>query len=266
VAEISHIVGLIVSCFRHNVVGRRSLMLLVTACAPAKTPTWSRAQGEAVVCFGSERCLRFMDAEAAASSSHWQSLLPPDGASLLTGNRGENCPLCNGSIISDRDAVVGHHASLYHRLRTHPKETWDLSAAVSRVDDLPHSDGLAFMKNSSSKASCREHASSRTTPSCRSGFVPELGQTIDVSQGWRSFRRGGSPPFFLPCSSARGEDAAVLRSFFTDAASGRPLRDGTFLEIGGVDGLVESNTWVPEHGSHSAKQPAASSVPVPSAH
>ena len=38
----------------------------------------------------------------------------------------------------------------------------------------------------------------------------------------------------------------MLRSFFTDARSGEPLRGGTFLEIGGVDGLVESNTYVLE--------------------
>ena len=51
---------------------------------------------------------------------------------------------------------------------------------------------------------------------------------------------------YLPCSSARGEDAAVLRSFFTDAASGAPLapRAGrpTYLELGGGDGVVESTT------------------------
>ena len=36
----------------------------------------------------------------------------------------------------------------------------------------------------------------------------------------------------------------MLRSFFTDRQTGRPLRDGVFLEIGGVDGLIESNSWI----------------------
>ena len=81
---------------------------------------------------------------------------------------------------------------------------------------------------------------------CKPGFVPELleNQTLDVGRGWRSFRLMNGVPFFMPCSSARGEDAAVLRSFFTDRQTGQPIREGTFLEIGGVDGLRESNTWV----------------------
>ena len=36
----------------------------------------------------------------------------------------------------------------------------------------------------------------------------------------------------------------MLRSFFSDRRTGAPARGGTFLEIGAVDGLRESNTWV----------------------
>ena len=35
---------------------------------------------------------------------------------------------------------------------------------------------------------------------------------------------------FLPCSPGRGEDAAVLRTFFTDRDTGQPLRGGAFPE------------------------------------
>jgi FkbM family methyltransferase len=37
-----------------------------------------------------------------------------------------------------------------------------------------------------------------------------------------------------------------MRSFLSERLSGLPVRGGTFLEIGGVDGLIESNTWVLE--------------------
>ena len=51
---------------------------------------------------------------------------------------------------------------------------------------------------------------------------------------------------FLPGSTSRGEDAAVLRSFFSDFETGEPLRNGVFLEIGGYDGFKESNTYMME--------------------
>ena len=51
-------------------------------------------------------------------------------------------------------------------------------------------------------------------------------------------------PVTFPCSSSRGEDAAVLHTFFSDWETRQPLRGGTFLEIGGVNGLTESNTWI----------------------
>ena len=49
----------------------------------------------------------------------------------------------------------------------------------------------------------------------------------------------------VPTKHARGEDSVVLKSFFTDA-SGAPLRNGLFLEMGAYDGKVESSTWFME--------------------
>ena len=233
-------------------------------------PDWQLSQGAAQVCFGDEPCLSFQNASAAIARAggSWDALLPRD-ESRLTGNSGENCHLCNGSIISPEGAMVDvSHKRLYSYSHTHPREVWNMAGAIGRLDELPDPDQLHFLR-SAVLDECRQKAavapppppsplprrrraagpsSSHLPTHCRSGYVPPLlpSQVIDVSQGWRSFRRGGSPPFFLPCSSARGEDAAVLRSFFSDAASGAPLRGGRFLEIGGVDGLVESNTWVLE--------------------
>ena len=81
----------------------------------------------------------------------------------------------------------------------------------------------------------------------RQGFVPYLLPDPQQHLSWRRFRqypKQRALQVVLPCSTARGEDAAVLHSFFTDRTSGEPLRGGTFLEIGGVDGFTESNTWI----------------------
>jgi len=86
----------------------------------------------------------------------------------------------------------------------------------------------------------------RTNSSTKAGWVPELlpHQALDTNVGWRKYPPKARLAVDLPCSSARGEDAAVLRSFFTDRVTGRPLRGGTFLEIGGANGLEQSNTWI----------------------
>ena len=84
------------------------------------------------------------------------------------------------------------------------------------------------------------------------GWVPELlpSRVVHSSLLRRLPHAMRSPPFtgrYMPCSSARGEDAAVLRSFFTDRDSGRPLAalgQPTYLELGGGDGEVESTTLV----------------------
>ena len=62
--------------------------------------------------------------------------------------------------------------------------------------------------------------------------------------GWRRYKPKARLAVVLPCSSTRGEDAAILRSFFTDRNNGEPLRGGSFLEIGGANGLEQSNSWI----------------------
>ena len=95
--------------------------------------------------------------------------------------------------------------------------------AVRRVADLP-----AAPHNLSAWARPRKHLKYP---------LPTLLQSVHMWWAERLI----SP---LPCSSSRGEDAVVLRSFFMDA-SGRspPPHGGTFLELGAFDGLQESNTY-----------------------
>lgn len=240
-------------------------------------PTWNRSLGEARVCVGTLGCLSFAEARAAIRvAGGWRHLLPSEESilpAIVEDNRGENCPFCNGSVLSDKNVLFDRgqgrtrHAGIvtepephlaladyYCFSASHPQEAWNVAGSVGRIADLPDAQQLDFQVDKGACTKAEEppplcpHTGCPPAPmQCRSGFVPSLipRQTIDVASGWRSFRRGGSPPFYLPCSSARGEDAALLRSFFTDA-DGRPIRGGSFLEIGGVDGLIESNTFVLE--------------------
>ena len=83
----------------------------------------------------------------------------------------------------------------------------------------------------------------------RMGWVPSLlpgSQTLRVSDGWRSYAPKSHMAVVLPCSSARGEDAAVMRTFFTHVETAAPLPGGVFLEIGGYNGVTESQSWVLE--------------------
>ena len=147
-----------------------------------------------------------------APSEGWLARLP---STSLKGDVRRNCVQCNMDALS--------------RSKGHPAEVWTVSRGVHRLQDLPQ-DALWFVGNSSHKA----------------GWVPTLlpQQALTTSTGWRKYPPKHRLPVDLPCSSARGEDAAVLRTFFTDRESGAPLRGGTFLEIGGANGLEQSNSWI----------------------
>ena len=115
------------------------------------------------------------------------------------------------------------------RSPTHPDETWKVSQGINRIKDVPQ-EALWFVANASQKV----------------GWVPPLlpRQVLNVKTGWRKYPPKHRMAVDFPCSSARGEDAAVLRTFFTDHLTGKPLRGGTFLEIGGANGLEQSNSWI----------------------
>lgn len=238
-------------------------IVLAVLLTPMPQGAWNRSLGAARVSVGM-RCLPFEEAVTAIrGAGGWEQLLPAALPAFPNdNNRGENCPFCNGSVLSDRNRLFdrgqgsARHAGIvtepdphsllaeYYRFSPkHLQEVWDVAGSISRLADLPEPQLLSFKVD---KGACT-NAAPPLPPQCRKGSLPSLlpQQTLDVAVGWRTFRRGGSPPLFLPCSSARGEDAAVLRSFFTDGA-GRPIRGGSFLEIGAVDGLIESNTFVLE--------------------
>ena len=206
-------------------------------------PRWTLAQGAARVCYGNTSCSGLDEAIANVGHQDWRARLPA-AIARLPGDGDENCGLCNGSMPSDRGVMQDRGLDvLFSYSRGYPHETWDLSSTIGSLVELPQAK-LSFVQNDEVVARCK-----RREVVSRCGFVPTLipRLAIDVTRGWRSFRRGGSPPLFLPCSSARGEDAAVLRTFFSHAETGQPLRGGTFLEIGAVEGLTESNTWVLEN-------------------
>lgn len=142
----------------------------------------------------------------------WQAALP---SVALKGDIRRNCVQCDFAALS--------------RSWSHPHEVWTVSNGADRIDRLQQA-ALWFRQNATTRV----------------GWVPNLlaGQSLNASVGWRKYPPKAKLIVDLPCSSTRGEDAAVLRTFFTDRQTGRPLRGGTFLEIGGANGLEQSNTWI----------------------
>jgi len=113
--------------------------------------------------------------------------------------------------------------------------TWNLSVAPIRsIDQLEHPAELKFMLKTSIQGMDKAGKQGRL------GWVPDL----NVQAVHNRLRHP------LPCSNSRGEDAALARTFFTHWRTGHPLssalvgRRATFLEIGGADGMMETNTWV----------------------
>lgn len=189
---------------------------------------------EARVCFGS-KCMAWREAlrYVAAETDAWRRALDATASAReLKGTR-IHCMHCNASALA---------LSLEH-----PGEQWNVSGGADRIDQLLYgslyssvdtgSNESALCRRSVDKQACRKH-----------GAVPRLLSAPRQNLHWRQFRRYRSQHMrtisFLPCSTSRGEDAAVLHSFFTDRRTGRPLTGGTFLEIGAVDGHGESNTWI----------------------
>ena len=164
----------------------------------------------AKVCFGEKSCTP-LDS-AAPPQSGWICALP--SASLIKGDPRRNCVKCNHESLS--------------RSPAHPNEVWNVSQGIGHMRDVDPN-ALWFVANSSHKL----------------GWVPPLlpQQKVETS-GWRHYVPKAKLAVYLPCSSTRGEDAAILRTFFTDRTTGAPLRGGTFLEIGGANGLEQSNSWI----------------------
>ena len=180
---------------------------------------------EPLVCLGSQPChpLSTMSPRIAMRGG-WRGALPNTS---LVDQRGVNCLLCDEPAV--RQAMGCSHL--------HPREMWDLSGGVSNVTAL--GPGLDWTLGEGG-----------TVPPgyVPEGYVPDLrpGYSLHAGEGWRLYAPKSKQPVMLPCSSARGEDAAVIRTFFTDAATTEPLRFGTFLvsEAQGGDGAREEKARV----------------------
>lgn len=156
------------------------------------------------VCLG-DRC---------ESSNDWHNI----SRAWHAVRRQEPAKCCNASELSFSDA--------------HPKETWKLSRLTTDMDN--------FTGTEQARLNYIEGTKLADWRSRKKSEVPTLMPGTDVSYhaGWRG-RRGQ-----LACSSSRGEDAPVLRTFFTHVHTGKALKDGTFLEIGALDGQGTSNTLI----------------------
>jgi len=171
------------------------------------------------VCFGT-----VCAAPSESSSSNWLAMLP---TAKLSGDA-RNCLACKESALSRKDRF--------------PKEVWNISRGIGQISDPRlRLSALHFASNAS------------LLKALKRGTAPKLldGQAIspDAHRGWRHYDSAGVPSSkgqTAPCSTSRGEDVAVLRSFFSDRRSGQALRGGFFLEAGGANGLTESNSWLLE--------------------
>jgi hypothetical protein len=109
-----------------------------------------------------------------------------------------------------------------------------------------------------SNATASFHALDKAALAFRDPFVgtnrsrPRPGRDVIVRMGWVPVLRKAVHAWFrqpvispLLCSSSRGSDAVVLRSFFTDR-KGKVLHSpgAVFLEAGAYDGLIESKYLV----------------------
>ena len=183
---------------------------------------------ELMVCFGDECMSWSLAADRVAAVGGWRPALHESTAranATLKGDRVRNCLQCNATALA--------------RSPEYPDEVWNLAGGVDRFQDLPLRRAASMFQSGR-----RLGLIAAKKMMDMSDALPLLpAQTLNYHQ-FRTYPPKHKLPVVLPCSSSRGEDAAVLHSFFTDFETREPLRDGTFLEIGGVNGLTESNTWI----------------------
>ena len=185
---------------------------------------------EALACLG-QTCMSHPDAgRFFEARGGWRAaLLESNGTNV--GDKVQNCLRCNATALA-RSASNSH-------------EVWNVSGGVDTLEDLQ-----VAIRLSQVATPLQQPAASVTTREPRKkklGEVPVL--LPQQALNFKKFRRYPPKhklPVVFPCSSSRGEDAASLHTFFTDWETREPLRGGAFLEIGGVNGFTESNTWIYE--------------------
>ena len=157
---------------------------------------------EPTVCIG-ESCLPLTAAAQNLTRSSWLAALPQRA---LRDDRRRNCLLCDEPRVQAAMACSAAHAA----------ELWDTSAAVASVAARP-AELLDYVERH-----CNGSSWCKRRPKA---WVPALlpNNSLHVERGWRTYQPKSREPVLLPCSSARGDDAAVLRTFFSDRHTGRPL-------------------------------------------
>jgi hypothetical protein len=224
-----------------------------------------------LVCFGLV-CHKWMDADFQArlpmQPSYWRSLLgspPPGNTSAVCDARFGTTLRCTdlapgtpcnkpeaqrcvdlpefrgplqaqqeqayaGTILSLKKSWLPSHIP-YHINKTHLR---CLSSGCLKAGDIQPSSGDWISK----RLDFKEAPNANGQSAKRQGYVPMLQQEVHAHGPWPRISQ-------LPCSSARMEDAVILRSFFVDN-QGRPLdgiaANATFLEMGAFDGLRESES------------------------
>ena len=222
---------------------------MAPSCARTARPMLS---GESPACFGS-RCISWRAARRLVrQAGGWELALP---AAVGSSNHSLRCSL------RDRQAAlegsVDEHGCV-------PIGTgWGGYKNVCGCSDLLEFNGkqprgeFGGSVLSLSNATASFHVLDKAALAFRDPFVgtnrsrPRPGRDVTVRMGWVPVLRKAVHAWFrqpvispLPCSSSRGSDAVVLRSFFTDR-KGKVLHSpgAVFLEAGAYDGLIESNTW-----------------------
>ena len=202
------------------------------------------------VCLG-DACMSWAAAHAACSGpGGWRSALPPpfslEGALSCEDGRNETCS----------DYATQPWSVFQRSLAWPPSELVRLQSS-GILDRLDRADAMHGAPGRSKPANTPPPSCSATPELClgfsRPGYVLTLTQSLCPSGSYAQLQqlprllsrpRRTAPCRLidrLPCSSARFEDGAVLRSFFT-RADGGAIRGGSFLEMGAYDGNMESTT------------------------
>lgn len=224
-------------------------ILLGFATPPMRTaqmPHAKIATSDDGICFGRE-CVSWAAAFARGRRGGWQASLPP-----MTTNVSARCRLQGRADCPHVPPGYICAPPGQQRCSDLAELRWPMNLSKARAHHA-HSacDGrhgrfrgsvlsvhLAWPPPKPPASDVLEAALSFTTNSTvhRMNWVPVLVQEL------RAHPPPGELPLFgVPCSSARLEDGAILRTFFSDS-NGRPSRGGTFLEMGAYDGALESTT------------------------
>lgn len=205
---------------------------------------------EPTVCMGSTDCAPLSTlVQRIRTVSSWMDLIPAN----VTGMNSHEWECGPAETFCMQQDV---RASL-RRSAGHPGETFKLIHTIDRIEYITGNlDYKASYTESRYSDLLKSEAAKNFTSkqlahlNFRLGWVPALiSGGLRFGEGWRLWHERANNTgrkSALPCSTCRGEDAAVIRSFFSDFETGEPLLNGTFLEIGGFDGLTESTTLIME--------------------